>query len=206
MSNEWDKAVVIDVTALKRLEHELTRLRVGRTRGQVAFGAIVAVSVAAFAGLYVQSARLSAKTEEARQYRKTSARATMALTALSHSHEQILSATEQAPSVGTKSWGRRFTITKYIPRSERYGKFNDGKTSTMTDADPEARIVAVDPTLIPYGSWVWIEGLGWFHAEDCGAAIKGFRIDVLTGTEDDATTFGKQNRFAIVVPGERSVG
>jgi 3D (Asp-Asp-Asp) domain-containing protein len=53
---------------------------------------------------------------------------------------------------------------------------------------------------------VWIEGLGWYRAEDCGAAIKGFRIDVLTATEDDATSFGKQTRFAIVVPGDRSLG
>jgi 3D (Asp-Asp-Asp) domain-containing protein len=76
----------------------------------------------------------------------------------------------------------------------------------MTKADPDARIIAVDPTLIPYGSWVWIEGLGWYRAEDCGGAIKGFRIDVLTATESDAMRFGRQDRFAIVVPGERSSG
>jgi len=129
-------------------------------------------------------------------------RTNAALSALARSHEQILAATEQAPSVGTKSWGRRFTVTKYIPRSPAYGKDNDGFTSTMWKADPEARIIAVDPKLIPYGSWVWIEDLGWYRAQDCGGAIKGFRLDVLTATESDAMQYGKQDRFVIVVPEE----
>jgi 3D (Asp-Asp-Asp) domain-containing protein len=206
LSNEWASAVVVDPSALKQLEDEVTRLRAKTAKRRTLSAALLTISVVAVAGLCVQSTRLNARAEETRQYRKTSLHATAALTALAHSHEQILSATEQAPSVGTKSWGRRFTVTKYIPRSPKYGKFNDGRTATLTEADPEARIIAVDPTLIPYGSWVWIEDLGWYHAEDCGGAIKGFRIDILTATEDEAMNFGKQTRFAIVVPGERSLG
>jgi len=206
LSNEWTSAVVVDLSALKQLEDEITHLRTAGMRRRFACAALFAVSLAASAGLCVQSTRLNTEIAEARQYRKTSVRATTALTALAHSHEQILSATEQAPSVGTKSWGRRFTVTKYIPRSPKYGKFNDGRTATLVEADPAARIIAVDPTLIPYGSWVWIEDLGWYRAEDCGAAIKGFRIDILTATEDEAMNFGKQTRFAIVVPGDRSLG
>jgi 3D (Asp-Asp-Asp) domain-containing protein len=70
----------------------------------------------------------------------------------------------------------------------------------LIKADPAQRIVAVDPKLVPYGSQVWIEGLGWYRAEDCGSAIKGFRLDLLTATEKDAMEFGKQDRFVIVVP------
>src|SRR5205085_9417895 len=101
-------------------------------------------------GACFQATRLARKVEEARHYRKVSHRATAALDALARSHDQILAATEQAPSVGTKSWGRRFTVTKYLPRSAAYGKDNDGLTATLAKADPEARIIAVDPTLIPY--------------------------------------------------------
>src|SRR5579884_3475479 len=144
--------------------------------------------------------RPAAARRAARRARTEAERAALALTALARSHNDILAATEQAPSVGTRSWGRRFTVTKYLPRSPKYGRFNHGITATLTKADPAARIVAVDPKLIPYGSWVWIEGLGWFRAEDCGAAIKGFRLDVLTPTEEEAMAFGKQDRFAIVVP------
>lgn len=137
---------------------------------------------------------------EAERAQAEATRSSNALTALTRTHENILLATEQAPSVGTRSWGRRFTVTKYLPRDPSYGRFNDGITSTGKRAAPESRIVAVDPALIPYGSWVWIENLGWYRAEDCGAAIKGFRLDVLTQTARDASEFGRQDRFVIVVP------
>jgi 3D (Asp-Asp-Asp) domain-containing protein len=206
MSVEWTNAVVVDPRELKQLADEITRLHTVSTRQRLALGAAVAICLGVSAGLCLQSMRLSLKSIEAWQCRKTSVRSNTVLTALARSHEQILSATEQVPSVGTKSWGRRFTITKYLPQSTRYGKFNDGLTATLMKADPEARIIAVDPKLIPYGSWVWIEGLGWYRAQDCGSAIKGFRIDILTATEDDAVSFGKQDRFAIVVPGDLSLG
>lgn len=206
MSNAWTNAVVVDPRELRRLAGELDRLRGVTARQRLALTVAAIVCVTALVACSLQSTRLSFAATEARQYRKTSLRANAALTALTRSHEQILSATEQAPSVGTKSWGRRFTVTKYLPRSPRYGKFDDGLTATMIKADPEARIIAVDPKLIPYGSWVWVEGLGWYQAEDCGSAIKGFRLDVLTDAEDDATTFGKQDRFVIVVPPDASVG
>ncbi len=204
MSNDWASAVVVDPRELRHLKGEITRLHGVSTRQRLALRVVAALCVAASAALCLQCTRLSHKSEEARQYRETSARANTALTALARSHQQILSATERAPSVGSKSWGRRFTVTKYLPRSASYGKFNDGLTATLMKADPEARIIAVDPKLIPYGSWVWIEDLGWYRAQDCGSAIKGFRIDVLTATEDDAMSFGKQDRFAIVVPLDRS--
>jgi 3D (Asp-Asp-Asp) domain-containing protein len=206
VSNAWTNAVVIDPRELRQLADEISRLRTIRVRQRRILCAVVTICVAASAALYLQSTRLALKSDEARQYRRFSRRADVALSVLARSHDQILSATEQAPSVGTKSWGRRFTVTKYLPRSASYGKFNDGLTATLVKADPEARIIAVDPTLIPYGSWVWIEGLGWYRAEDCGSAIKGFRLDVLTATEDDAMQFGKQDRFVIVVPGDRSLG
>ena len=132
--------------------------------------------------------------------RKSASHTSVALAALARSQENILTATEQAPALGTKSWGRRFTVTKYLPRDPKYGRDDDGLTATLMAADPASRIVAVDPTLIPYGSRVWIEGLGWFQAQDCGGAIKGLRLDVLTATQQDAMAFGKQSRFAIVVP------
>src|SRR5262249_3747716 len=124
------------------------------------------------------------------------------LGALARTHDTVLTATENAPWLGTRSWAHRFTITRYTPRSAAYGKFNDGITSTLRKADPDARIVAVDPKLIPYWSSVWIENLGWFTADDCGSAIKGYRLDVLTATEKESMEYGKQDRFVIVVPPE----
>jgi 3D (Asp-Asp-Asp) domain-containing protein len=200
VTDAWANAVVVDPRALQALrdENDLLRdVRARQRRGLQIVGVLCAVTTFA---VCFQSTRLTRKAEEAHHFRKVSERTNAALTTLARSHDQMLAATEQAPSVGTKSWGRRFTVTKYLPRSPAYGKDNDGLTATMTKADPEARIIAVDPTLIPYGSWVWIEGLGWYRAEDCGSAIKGFRLDVLTATEGDAMKFGRQDRFVIVVP------
>lgn len=200
MTTDWGAAVVVDPRELTRMERDLRDLYGSRTWLRRACAFALGSCLVAAGGAHRTGARLEEVTREAHLYRHRARRSSEALAVLARSHDRILDATEHAPSVGSRSWGRRFTVTKYLPRDPSYGKFNDGLTATMTKADPAARIVAVDPTLIPYGSWVWVEDLGWFRAEDCGAAIKGFRLDLLTGRLEDATTFGKQERFVIVVP------
>jgi 3D (Asp-Asp-Asp) domain-containing protein len=197
---DWENAVVVDPKLLERLKDDNTKLRSRNRRQRIALVVFMGSCAVTIFALYRQSSMLTGMSHEARVCRKVAQRSNTALAALAKSHENILNATEQAPSVGTKSWGRRFTVTKYLARDPAYGKDNDGYTSTMWKADPNARIVAVDPKLIPYGSWVWIEGLGWYHAQDCGAAIKGFRLDLMTATAKDAMEFGKQDRFVLVVP------
>src|SRR4051812_34929745 len=129
MSNAWSHAVVVDPRQLSQLTEEVTRLRGISVRQRAALTVVAAVCVAISAALGLQSLRLSRaaiearqQANEARQHQRASLRANAALTALARSHEQILAATEQAPSVGTKSWGRRFTVTKYLPLSPKYGK------------------------------------------------------------------------------------
>ena len=41
------------------------------------------------------------------------------------------------------------------------------------------KLIAVDPSVIPLGSKVWVEGYGVAIAGDTGGAIKGNKIDVL---------------------------
>ena len=196
----WDDAVVVDARELQRLRDEHAKLLKAGRKQRLALLVIAGGGVVSAIGLYLGALRLTATERDMQQRRDTAIHSSMALAALARSQQNILTATEKAPSVGTKSWGRRFTVTKYLPRSPLYGKFNDGLTSTLWKADPKSRIVAVDPKLIPYHSWVWVEGLGWYRAQDCGAAIKGFRLDLLTATQRDAMAFGKQDRFVIVVP------
>lgn len=70
---------------------------------------------------------------------------------------------------------------------------NDGDaTNTATSTVPTpGRTIAVDPTVIPYGSEVVIYGHTYI-AEDTGGAIKGNRIDILFETHQEALEFGIQ--------------
>ena len=58
------------------------------------------------------------------------------------------------------------------PGEDQYGRL----TSTGAIAEEE-RTIAVDPSIIPYGSIVLINGKEYV-AQDCGGAIKGDKIDI----------------------------
>jgi 3D (Asp-Asp-Asp) domain-containing protein len=105
-----------------------------------------------------------------------------------------------------------FLLTAYNLDKNSTGKspgdVGYGITASGTTA-ASGRTVAVDPHLIPYGSLLYIEGLGWRVAEDTGGAIRGHHIDVLVKTRHTAMRFGvKKNRHVDVyvpLPPESSV-
>lgn len=70
-----------------------------------------------------------------------------------------------------------------------------GVTSTGVDLnkDPDAKVIAVDPDVIPLGSEVYVEGYGKATAADIGGAIKGHKIDVFIPNKDDADNWGVQS-------------
>ena len=67
-----------------------------------------------------------------------------------------------------------------------------GVTANGTDlrANPDAKVIAVDPNVIPLGSKVWVEGYGEAIAADTGGAIKGNRIDLFIADENEANQWG----------------
>ena len=67
-----------------------------------------------------------------------------------------------------------------------------GDTITSTGTVPkEGNTIAVDPSIIPYGSKVYIPGFNTvFTAEDCGSAIKGNRIDIFMSSEAKCKEWG----------------
>jgi 3D (Asp-Asp-Asp) domain-containing protein len=82
-----------------------------------------------------------------------------------------------------------YKLTAYCPCSYCCGK-SDGITATGTQATA-GRTIAVDPSVIPYGSKVIING-HTYTAEDCGGAINGNRIDVFFNSHAEALVFGMQ--------------
>ena len=75
------------------------------------------------------------------------------------------------PVSTTSATTARFFVTGYVLR---------GYTATGTYVHPGT--CAVDPRVIPLGSYITISGLGTCHAEDTGALIIGYRIDVWVST------------------------
>ena len=89
-----------------------------------------------------------------------------------------------------------FYITMYAATVEQCG--NDlGITASgrkVTD-DPTCHTVAVDPKVIPLGTYLIIEGYEGiiFRADDTGSAINGYDIDIFTTSESESKTFNNQS-------------
>lgn len=68
----------------------------------------------------------------------------------------------------------------------------DNLTAIGTEVVPGIS-VAVDPSVIPYGSQVYIEGYGWRIAENCGGWVNGKHIDIAVDTHAEASSMGVEN-------------
>jgi len=84
----------------------------------------------------------------------------------------------------------KFKCTGYCACMSCCGKTN-GITSTGAKATAN-HTIAVDPTVIPYGSKLLINGI-IYTAEDCGGAIKDKRLDIYFNTHEEALQFGVRN-------------
>ncbi len=69
-----------------------------------------------------------------------------------------------------------------------------GHSITATGTRPKWGTIAVDPTVIPYGTKVYIPKFDMvFTAEDCGGAIKGNKIDIFMNSKNESYTWGRRN-------------
>lgn len=201
MNQKWDQVVCVSRDAQEQLVRGYTFFRrLGMYSGGLNAALILTICALVGYGSLV-SGQLADTRRELQSLRINYDRSSLALSALARSHEDVLDAREQINTVGEKSWGRQFLVTKYVPSAGGINADSDPKhTATMWKADPKLRIIAVDPTLIPINSYIWVEGLGWYNAQDVGGGIKGFRLDVMEKNLQEAKKWGKQKKFAIVIP------
>ena len=102
--------------------------------------------------------------------------------------EQMTEIITEAPTSQVELLGT-FKLTAYCACEKCCGK-SDGSTATGTKATAN-RTIAVDKTIIPYGTVVIING-NEYVAEDTGGAVKGNIIDIFFDDHEEVLNFGVQ--------------
>lgn len=99
---------------------------------------------------------------------------------------------EQAEAVNTSRGAQRYSsvltmeATAYLPTD------GDGSGITATGLMAGYGIAAVDPSVIPLGTRLYIPGYGEAVAADTGGAIYGDRIDLCMESYGEAMAFGRR--------------
>jgi len=98
--------------------------------------------------------------------------------------------TKDRPVVVAARGGSSFTASKTLTMAASAYSMPGSRTASGTAAGPGT--VAVDPSVIPLGTKLYIEGYGHAVASDVGGDIKGNRIDLHFDTVDAARQFGRR--------------
>jgi 3D (Asp-Asp-Asp) domain-containing protein len=107
--------------------------------------------------------------------------------------DPTLVGTAYLPPIGRPvAWGGPAWITMYT--CVELG----GCNATASGLWPTRGMVAVDPSVIPLGSTVWIQGLGEFLATDTGSLVRGAHLDVFGLSYAEAIEWGIQERMVLV--------
>lgn len=86
--------------------------------------------------------------------------------------------------------GKTITVTSTAYTANCSGCTGITATGINLKENPDTKVIAVDPSVIPLGSVVYVEGYGYAIAGDIGSAIKGKKIDVFVPTKAKALQWG----------------
>jgi resuscitation-promoting factor RpfB len=103
----------------------------------------------------------------------------------------------QSRSVQTVSRGQKHAAREIYVVASAYTAYCQGCSGTTRmginlRANPSAKVIAVDPNVIPLGSKVYVEGYGYAIAADTGSGINGYEIDVFIPKQSDALRWGRK--------------
>ncbi len=97
-------------------------------------------------------------------------------------------------AVGTKVAEKKPAVAKEITVTATAYVLNckgcSGRTATGLVLRPNMKIVAVDPSVIPLGTKLYVEGYGYALAADKGGWVKGKKVDLLFPSESSARNWG----------------
>lgn len=95
-------------------------------------------------------------------------------------------------------------ISNFTMESTAYTGDTITATGTVPVRDSEGiSTIAVDPSIIPLGSLLYVDGYGYAIAADTGGAIQGNIIDLYLNSYDECMNWGRQNVsvYLIAYPG-----
>lgn len=124
-------------------------------------------------------------------------KSTVAAAPVTKKESKVVPAAKQTVSTKTASVpakvpvsARELTMTATAYTAYCNGCSGTTKIGIDLRANPNQKVIAVDPSIIPLGSRVWVEGYGEAVAGDTGGAIKGHKIDVFIPGVDSALAWG----------------
>ncbi|APJ27262.1 LysM peptidoglycan-binding domain-containing protein [Bacillus licheniformis] len=90
----------------------------------------------------------------------------------------------------SQSTAKELTVTATAYTANDGGMTGVTATGIDLKANKNAKVIAVDPNVIPLGSKVYVQGYGEATAADTGGAIKGNKIDVFVPSKSAAKNWG----------------
>ncbi|MFD1021134.1 ubiquitin-like domain-containing protein [Thalassobacillus hwangdonensis] len=97
-----------------------------------------------------------------------------------------------SPSRGSSSSSQTLYMSATAYTASCSGCSGITSTGINLNANPNAKVIAVDPNVIPLGTRVHVEGYGYAVAGDTGGAIKGNKIDLFYPSKSKALGFGRR--------------
>lgn len=92
----------------------------------------------------------------------------------------------------SNTFGQTLTVTATAYTANCEGCSGTTATGINLLKNPDAKVIAVDPSVIPLGTKVYVEGYGNAIAGDTGGAIKGNKIDVFIPSHSEAMSWGRK--------------
>ncbi len=109
---------------------------------------------------------------------------------------QRVAARARAASAEPPTEGKQLTVT-----ATGYSSGDPGVGSrTATGARATYGVIAVDPSVIPLGTRVYVPGYGNAVAADTGGAIRGDKIDLCFDTRAEALAWGRRTVTITILP------
>ncbi|MFS0865379.1 ubiquitin-like domain-containing protein [Fredinandcohnia sp. 179-A 10B2 NHS] len=119
--------------------------------------------------------------------------------------ETLKDSKERVVAVGTREivqqvsrgTGNGNVVKEFYVSSTAYTAYCNGcsgytATGINLRANPNVKVIAVDPSVIPLGTKVYVEGYGYAIAADKGTNIKGNKIDVFFPEKSQAYRWGQR--------------